>query len=89
MNKFNDAITKIVIEVEKRGYELMGVKPVSTHPDEYGQQFVILVKRDDCRYVIWSVTVRNTTTDFYWGNYFDGTNDHDTFNKALEGFNSK
>lgn len=89
MNKFNDAITIIVIEVESRGYELMGVKPVSIHPDECGQLFVILVKRDDCRYVIWSVTVRDSNPDFYWGNYFDGDNDHNTFIKALQKFNSK
>lgn len=58
MNKFNESVTKIVIEVETRGYELMGVKPSSIHPDEYGELFVILVKRDEGRYVIWSATVQ-------------------------------
>ena len=87
--KFNENVTKIVEEVEKRGYELMGVKPSSIHPDEYGELFDILVKRDSGRYVVWSVTVRDSNPDFYWGSYFDGTNDHDTVLKALQKFNNK
>lgn len=87
--KFNENITKIATEVEKRGYELMGVKPSSIHPDEYGELFDILVKRGGGSYVIWSVTVRDSNPDFYWGNYFDGDSDRVVFFKALQKFNSK
>lgn len=89
MKKFNNAITEIAEEVERRGYELMGVKPSSIHPDEYGELFDILVKRDSGRYVVWSVTVIGNIPDFYWGTYFDGDNDRDIFFKALQRFNSK
>lgn len=93
MKPINQSMISVAAALEVRGYELIAIKALSTHPEDFDNKFILLARRSESNYVVWSCTVTDYGVDTYWGTYIDDytkyKTDTEMFKAAIKVFNEK
>ena len=83
MEKLKDSIQKTIDLVNINGYDLLAIKPISAHPDDFYLTAVLVDRHEEYNpYVGW---LCNTSGNpgFYYGHYFESLKD------AIKHFNER